>query len=128
MHAMPPASDDPTVQLDVAILGRDYRVGCRASEREALLQAVAHLDSRMREIRDAGKVTAIDRIAVMAALNIANDLLRERREPAGRRSSPSNGSAGEPIDAPDARRRIRDMQAAIDEAINETSEPQEKLF
>ena len=90
-----PANDDPTVQLDVAILGRDYRVGCRASEREALLQAVAHLDSRMREIRDAGKVSAIDRIAVMAALNIANDLLRERRAAPGRRSSPSNGSAAE---------------------------------
>ena len=123
-----PANDDPTVQLDVAILGRDYRVGCRASEREALLQAVAHLDSRMREIRDAGKVTAIDRIAVMAALNIANDLLRERRGASGRRSSPSNGSAAEAIDASGARRRIRDMQAAIDDAISETSQPQEKLF
>ena len=120
--------DDPTVQLDVAILGRDFRVGCRASEREALLQAAAHLDTRMREIRDGGKVSGIDRIAVMAALNIANDLLRERRELGGRRSSPSNGSAGDPIDAPDTRRRIRDMQAAIDEAISETSEPQEKLF
>lgn len=121
-------NDDPTVQLDVAILGRDYRVGCRASEREALLQAVAHLDSRMREIRDAGKVTAIDRIAVMAALNIANDLLRERRDASGRRSSPGTGSAAEAIDAPGARRRIRDMQAAIDDAISETSQPQEKLF
>jgi cell division protein ZapA len=125
---MAQAIDDPTVQLDVAILGRDFRVGCRASERDALLQAVAHLDSRMREIRDSGKVTGLDRIAVMAALNIANDLLRERREPAGRSSGPSNGSAGEPIDARDARRRIRDMQAAIDEALGETSAPQEKLF
>jgi len=126
--AMAPANDDPTVQLDVAILGRDFRVGCRASEREALLQAVAHLDSRMREIRDAGKVTAIDRIAVMAALNIANDLLRERREPAARRSSPSNGSAAEAVDAPEARRRILEMQAAIDDALSEASTPQEKLF
>lgn len=120
--------DDPTLQLDVSILGREFRVGCRESEREALLQAVAHLDSRMREIRDAGKVSGIDRIAVMAALNIANDLLRERREPAGRRSSPSNGAAGAPIDAPEAQRRIRNMQAALDEAIDEISGPQEKLF
>ena len=119
--------DDPAVQLDVSILGRDYRVGCRESEREALLQAVAHLDSRMREIRDAGKVTAIERIAVMAALNIANDLLRERRE-RERRMSPSNGSDGAPIDAHEAQRRIRHMQAAIDEAINAGSAPQEKLF
>ena len=116
--------DDPAVQLDVSILGREFRVGCHESERDALLQAVAHLDSRMREIRDGGKVNGIDRIAVMAALNIANDLLRERRESGGRRSSPSNGSAAAPIDASDAQRRIRDMQAAIDEALA----PQEKLF
>ena len=120
--------DDPTVQLDVSILGRDFRVACRESERTALMQAVAHLDSRMREIRDAGKVTGIERIAVMAALNIANDLLRERREPGGRRSSPSNGSGGAAIDASAAQRRIRDMQAAIDEAISAGSAPQEKLF
>ena len=105
------------LQLDVTILGREYRVGCRESERDALLQAVAHLDSRMREIRDAGKVTGVDRIAVMAALNIANDLLRERREPAARRSGPNGRSAGAAIDASDAQRRIREMQAAIDKAL-----------
>jgi cell division protein ZapA len=115
---------DPTMHLDVAILGREYRIACAAGERDALLQAVALLDSRMREIRDSGKVSGIDRIAVMAALNIANDYLRERREPAARRTSP-NGSGGEAaIDRPDAQRRIREMQAAIDDALA----PQEKLF
>lgn len=116
--------DDPAVQLDVTILGRDFRVGCRESEREALLRAVAHLDSRMREIRDAGKVNGIDRIAVMAALNIANDLLRERREPAARGSGPGNGSAAASGDVSDVQRRIRDMQAAIDDVLA----PQVKLF
>jgi cell division protein ZapA len=115
--------EDRTVQLDVTILGREYRIGCRESEREALMQAVAHLDSRMREIRDAGKVSGVDRIAVMAALNIANDLLRERRVPA-ERSSGNAGDAGTAIDASDARRRIRNMQSAIDKALA----GQDKLF
>jgi cell division protein ZapA len=109
---------DPSrsVQLDVSILGREYRVACREDERDALLQAVAHVDSRMREIRDAGKVSGIDRIAVMAALNIANELLRERKEP-------SRGRTG-PIDAPDAQRRIRNMNSAIDKVLA----AQDKLF
>lgn len=116
--------DDSAVQLDVTILGREYRIGCRESERDALMQAVAHLDSRMREIREGGKVSGVDRIAVMAALNIANDLLRERREPTARRKNPNSGSAGAAIDAPDAQRRIRDMEVAIDKALA----AQDKLF
>ena len=116
--------DDHAVQLDVTILGREYRIGCQEGERDALMQAVAHLDSRMREIRDAGKVSGVDRIAVMAALNIANDLLRERREPAARRKSPNSGSAVAAIDAPDAQRRIRAMEVAIDKALA----AQDKLF
>jgi cell division protein ZapA len=104
------------LQLEVSILGRDYRIACAEHEREALLRAVAHLDARMREIRDAGKVAGIDRIAVMAALNIANDLLRERKELAAQASGP--------IDESGARRRIRDMEAAIDKALA----AQDKLF
>lgn len=115
--------DDRAVQLDVTILGREYRIGCRESERDALLQAVAHLDSRMREIRDGGRVSGVDRIAVTAALNIANDLLRERKETV-RRNSPNGGSAGTAIDASDAQRRIKNMELAIDKALA----AQEKLF
>ena len=117
-------ANDRATQLDVTILGREYRVACAAGEREALLQAVAYLDSRMREIRDTGKVSGIDRIAVMAALNIANEFLRERREPSPRRNSPSVSGGEAAIDRPDAQRRIRDMQAAIDDTLAS----QEKLF
>ncbi|HVE49139.1 MAG TPA: cell division protein ZapA [Casimicrobiaceae bacterium] len=105
-----------TLQLDVSILGRDYRIACDERERDALLTAVAHLDSRMREIRDAGKVTGVDRIAVMAALNITHDLLRERTEFALTTASP--------IDASDTRRRISALQGSIDSALAE----QDKLF
>ena len=115
--------DDRALQLDVMIVGREYRVACREDERDALMQAVAHLDARMREIRDAGKVTGVDRIAVMAALNIANDLLHERAEPATRKRG-LNGQSGAGIDASDAQRRIKAMQAAIDKALG----AQDKLF
>ena len=114
--------DERSLQLDVMIVGREYRVACREDERDALMQAVAHLDARMREIRDAGKVTGVDRIAVMAALNIANDLLRERAEPATRKRGLNGQGAG--IDASDAQRRIKAMQVAIDKALG----AQDKLF
>ena len=78
MTTRTPASEKP-VQLDVSILGRDYKVACRESERAELMQAVSLLDERMREIRDTGKVAAVDRIAVMAALNLANELLVAQR-------------------------------------------------
>ena len=109
--------DDRSLTLEVAILGRDYRVACRESERAELLQAVAFLDKRMREIRDAGKVTGTDRIAVMTALNFAHELLRERRAAA---AAPSPSA----IDDESARRRIQSMQTAIDQALA----GQEKLF
>ena len=98
-----------TLQLDVTILGREYRVACGEDEQAELLEAVALLDARMREIRDKGRTAGIDRIAVMAALNIANELLRERRKP--------SRAAGAAIDPPGAQRRIRDMGEAIDKAL-----------
>ena len=80
MTTRTPASEKP-VQLDVSILGRDYKVACRESERAELMQAVALLDGRMREIRDTGKIAAVERIAVMAALNLENELRRARDAP-----------------------------------------------
>lgn len=66
------------VSLDVAIMGREFRVACPEEEREGLLQAVAYLDRKMREIRDGGKVIGLERIAIMAALNITHDYLAAR--------------------------------------------------
>lgn len=63
------------VSLDVAIMGREFRVACPEDERESLLQAVTFLDRKMREIRDHGKVIGLERIAIMAALNITHDYL-----------------------------------------------------
>ncbi len=62
--------------ISVRILEKEYQVSCPASERTDLLDSAEMLNAKMREIRDSGKIVGLDRIAVMAALNIANDLLR----------------------------------------------------
>ncbi|HHQ41848.1 MAG TPA: cell division protein ZapA, partial [Chromatiales bacterium] len=67
-------SEEP-VLVTVRILDREYRVACPPGEREDLMASARHLDQLMREIRDSGKVIGLDRIAVMAALNMAHELL-----------------------------------------------------
>jgi cell division protein ZapA len=62
----------------VRILEKDYQIACPVDERAALLDSAELLNSRMREIRDSGKVVGLERIAVIAALNMANELLRTR--------------------------------------------------
>ena len=65
-------------QVNVKILEKDYQIACKSEERANLLDSVELLNSKMKEIRDTGKVTGLDRIAVMAALNMANELLQSR--------------------------------------------------
>jgi cell division protein ZapA len=112
------ADAERTITLDVSLLGRDYKVACKEHERAELAEAVALLDRRMREIRDASKSAGTERIAVMAALNLAHELLRERN---GRSASNTVPVA---IDVSGARRRIATMHQAIDQALAE----QDKLF
>ena len=66
---------DPYAQVSVRILDNEYQVACPANERTDLLDSAETLNSKMLEIRDSGRVVGLDRIAVMAALNMANDLL-----------------------------------------------------
>lgn len=70
---------DMYAHVSVRILEKEYQVACPASERTALLDSAETLNERMREIRDSGKVVGLDRIAVMAALNMANELLQARQ-------------------------------------------------
>ena len=65
-------------RVSVRIMEKEYVVACPYDERAALLDAAEFLNTRMREIRDSGKVVGLDRIAVMVALNLANELLRLR--------------------------------------------------
>ena len=96
--------------VEVNLLGRTYRVACNDGEREALMQAVAYLDAKMNEIRKAGKVVGTERTAVMAALNVAHELLSVK--------------LGGGFDVGQAKQRILAIESQLDEAIAK----QEKLF
>ncbi len=96
--------------LDVTILDRELRIACPEEERQGLLDAVAYLNRKMTEIRDAGKTTNVERIAIMAALNIAHELLSMK--------------VGKGVDLGDLARRMNSMQTAIDQALAE----QDTLF
>jgi len=68
-------------QVSVRILDKEYQVSCPVEERTDLLDSAEILNAKMREIRDSGRIVGLDRIAVMAALNMANDLLHaEKRD------------------------------------------------
>ena len=66
---------DQQAQVSVRILDKEYQVACPPSERTNLLDSAEILNAKMREIRDSGRIVGLDRIAVMAALNMANDLI-----------------------------------------------------
>jgi len=96
--------------LTVTILDREYRLACTPEEREALLKCAAYVDSKMQAIRGAGKVMGADRVAVMAALQIAHELFSAR--------------SADGVDLGELRRRVRDMLHPAEDALL----PQEKLF
>lgn len=72
-------SEDRVTRVSVRLLDREYQVACPADQRSALLDSAEYLDSKMREVRDSGKVVGLDRIAVISALNLANELIALRR-------------------------------------------------
>jgi cell division protein ZapA len=99
---------DMYAHLNVKILEKEYQVACPASERAALLDSAELLNKRMREIRDSGKVVGLDRIAVMAALNMANDMLQAQ----------SRGKALESLLGD----RIRQLSSRVDSALTTTQQ------
>jgi cell division protein ZapA len=62
--------------INISILDKDYKVACPPGEQSALLESAKFLDSKMREVRDTGNIMGSERIAVITALNMANDLLQ----------------------------------------------------
>ncbi len=89
--------------VNIKILDKEYQVSCKADERAALLDSAELLNAKMREIRDSGKVTGLDRIAVMAALNMANELLLARGQ-------------GETLET-DAAGRLQAMRERVESAL-----------
>ena len=96
--------------LQITIMGRDFRVACPEDEQAGLLKAVDYLNKKMLEIRDSGKVIGLERIAIMAALNIAHEFLSVK--------------VGGGFDMAELKRRMNTMETAIDQAMSE----QAKLF
>ena len=78
---------DEIITLDVKILGKDFQVSCPADEQDDLLSAAAALDKRMRDIRDTGKVIGLERIAVMAALNVTHEFSQAKDKAEGRETT-----------------------------------------
>ncbi|MBT7109005.1 MAG: cell division protein ZapA [Methylococcales bacterium] len=60
--------------VSLSILGKEYKVSCTTEEKDNLTHSAQRLDNKMREIRDSGKVTNAERVAVMAALNLVHDI------------------------------------------------------
>ncbi len=96
------------IALTVQILDKDYRIGCAPGEEDALVSAARYLDASMREIRGRGSVIGADRLAVMAALNITNELLQDRK-------------MGETT-ARVVRSRLHQLEDRIDQALHDTSD------
>jgi cell division protein ZapA len=93
----------PVQPVSLNILGKEYKIACPPEEQEALLNSAHQLDKQMRKIRDTGKVAGADRIAVLAALNLAHDLS----------VSASKGSSA----APDISARLIELRHKIENVL-----------
>ena len=71
------STSDPVA---VSILDKEYVIACSEDQKEDLISSAHYLDERMRETRDSGKALGTERMAVMTALNIVNEYLREKKE------------------------------------------------
>jgi cell division protein ZapA len=97
--------------LQITIMGRNFRVACTEEEQPGLLEAVDYLNRRMEEIRDQGKIVGLERIAIMAALNITHEFLGAK-------------VGSDDFDMAGFKRRMDQMETVIDQAMSE----QTKLF
>jgi cell division protein ZapA len=94
--------------LQINIMGREFRVACAEDEQAGLLEAVEYLNKKMNEVRDRGKVIGPERIAIMAALNIAHEFLSTK--------------VGGGFDIAEIRRRMAGMETALDQAMADQNE------
>ena len=96
---------ETSIPVVVHILDKEFRIACRQGEQDVLLASAALLDERMREIKTGGKVIGNDRIAVMAALNLAHELMEQKNRKDDTTQSISS--------------RLRNMQEKIEVALNQ---------
>lgn len=103
-----------TTRIDATIMGQAYTLSCKKGEEKVLQEAVSYLDEKMRTIRDAGKIKGNDRIAVMASISIAAELLLTKSS-----HGPFHG-----LTISEIQQQLEVMNTLLDEALA----PQEKLF
>ena len=96
---------DPEITLDVMVMGREFCIHCTEVEREGLLLAVSYLDNKMQEIKNAGEMAGIERIAIAAAINITHELLGVH--------------AGKDFDITEFKRRIERMKLKLGDILSE---------
>lgn len=101
-----------TNSLTIRILGRDYSVACPDGERERLLHSAEYLSKRMESIQRRGKTLGVDKVAVMAALNITRDLLELKKQ--------CNAEQAESNQSDEAmRERLAQLQLTIDQSLDD---------
>ncbi len=100
-------SDGQMVPVTVRILDREYQVACPQDEKETLLDSARDLNERMKTIRETGKVVGVDRIAVMAALNLSRELIEHREQERGR---------------DEAERRLRAINRKLESALDNNAQ------
>ncbi len=112
--------------VTINVMGREFRVAAPQGEERQLLASVELLNKKMKELRDGGKVVGNERIAIMAALNIAHDYLQLLVSGGTSVDAhiSSQKNANNSVDADFVRRRMESLEGVIEKAISE----QEKLF
>lgn len=98
----------PATPITITVLGKEYQVASPESEHPQLMQAARFLDQRMKEIRESGKVLGLERIAVMAALNISYELL--------------NSTSTDNQEASAVERRLDRLSQKIDSALQQSEQ------
>jgi cell division protein ZapA len=99
---------DRNVRVSVRILEKEYQVACLPEERSELLDSAEFLNNKMREIRDGGNIVGLDRIAVVAALNLAHELLKLRN-----RGDAAQGDVG---------RKVRQMRERVETVLTKSQQ------
>ena len=106
-------------QLEVQIMGQSYLLGCPEGGEARLQEAVERVDSAMCKIRDAGKVRARDRIAVLAALNLAFDLSDKGNAPAAPAITAPENAAQREVTSPSDGDVLRALLSRLDDVLSE---------
>lgn len=97
---------DRNVRVSVRILEKEYQVACLPEERSELLDSAEFLNNKMKEIRDGGNIVGLDRIAVVAALNLSHELLKLRN-----RGEAAQGDVG---------RKVRQMRERVETVLSKS--------